>query len=212
MLTTDRAAVAEINQFARAHLIARGTVARRARTYRAPDDRRAIALAVGDEIILRRNDRIAQPDGTTVAVRNGMTGRITATRRRTIMLDIDADHRNHATRASIALLATYVGAHVDYGYARTVDTAQGVTVDHSLFAPSTSASAERAYVALSRGRLTNQVYAISDRAWIDAIGRGRRQTLAIDERAGMDATQHRSVHRRDRTRNHEQRMPIELDL
>ncbi len=34
----------------------------------------------------------------------------------------------------MTLPAGYVGAHVDYGYARTVDTAQGATVDHSLFA------------------------------------------------------------------------------
>ena len=79
------------------------------------------------------------------------------------------------------LPAGYVGAHVDYGYARTVDTAQGATVDHSLFAPSASATAERAYVALSRGRLSNRIYATHDRAWIDAIGRRRGHALAADQ-------------------------------
>jgi hypothetical protein len=37
-----------------------------------------------------------------------------------------------------------VGAHVDGGYAPTVETAQGATVNHSLFAPSVSVTAERA--------------------------------------------------------------------
>ena len=37
----------------------------------------------------------------------------------------------------------YIGEHVGYAYARTVDTAQGTTVDHSLFTPSTAAIAPR---------------------------------------------------------------------
>ncbi|MBW3606661.1 MAG: relaxase domain-containing protein, partial [Actinobacteria bacterium] len=80
MLATERATVGELNRLARAHLAARGDIARRGRTYRAPDDRSAIALGVGDEVILRRNHRLTHSDGTTIAVRNGMTGRVTATR------------------------------------------------------------------------------------------------------------------------------------
>jgi ATP-dependent exoDNAse (exonuclease V) alpha subunit len=159
MLATERATVAELNQLARAHLVARGDIVRRSRTYCAPDDHRTITLAVGDLVILRRNRRITQPDRTTTAVRNGMTGRVTATRRRAVTVELDAVHRTPGGPAAVTLPAGYVGAHVDYGYARTVDTAQGATVDHSLFAPSTGASAERAYVALSRGRLTNRIYA-----------------------------------------------------
>jgi len=79
------------------------------------------------------------------------------------------------------LPAGYVGAHVDYGYARTVDTAQGATVDHSLFTPSVSSSAERAYVALSRGRLSNRVYATRDHSWIDAIGQRRGHAFSVDQ-------------------------------
>ena len=78
MLATERATVGELNRLARAHLAARGDIARRSRTYRAPDDRSAIALGVGDEVILRRNHRLTHSDGTTIAVRNGMTGRVTA--------------------------------------------------------------------------------------------------------------------------------------
>jgi ATP-dependent exoDNAse (exonuclease V) alpha subunit len=181
MLATERATVADLNRLARAHLVARGDIARRSRTYRAPDDRRTVALAVGDEVILRRNQRLIQPDGTAVAVRNGMTGRVTATRRREITVELDEAHRSLEGPARVRLPAGYVGAHVEYGYARTVDTAQGATVDHSLFAPSTAATAERAYVALSRGRFSNRIYATDARTWIDAIGRRRGHALAVDQ-------------------------------
>jgi hypothetical protein len=93
MLATERATVAELNHVARASLVARGDITRRARTYRAPADRRTITLAVGDEVILRRNQRLAQPDATTVAVRNGMTGRVTAARRGHATIRLDAAHR-----------------------------------------------------------------------------------------------------------------------
>ncbi len=72
MLATERATVGELNRLARAHLVARGDIARRSRTYGAPDARRTITLGVGDEVILRRNTRFPQPDGTTIAVRNGI--------------------------------------------------------------------------------------------------------------------------------------------
>ncbi|CAN5903734.1 hypothetical protein BH23ACT10_BH23ACT10_17150 [soil metagenome] len=47
----------------------------------------------------------------------------------------DAAHRNADGPAAITLPGR-TSAHVDYSYARTVDTAQGATVDHSLFTPS----------------------------------------------------------------------------
>jgi ATP-dependent exoDNAse (exonuclease V) alpha subunit len=212
MLATERAAVAELNRYARAHRVARGDLPRRSRTYRALDDHRAIPLAVGDQVILRRNQRLTQPDGTTVAVRNGMTGRVVATRRRSLAVELDTAHRTPGGPSTITLPAGYVGEHVDYGYARTVDTAQGTTVDYSLFTPSTGSSAERAYVALSRGRLTNRIYATHDRAWIDAIGRGRSHALAVDQTPDIDRALHRTVRRRETARDHEGHAPLELDL
>jgi len=211
MLATERAAVAEINQLARAHLVARGDLSRRSRTYRAPDDR-TVALAVGDQVILRCNHRITQPDGTTIAVRNGMTGRVVATGRRSLTVELDAVHRAPGGPTAITLPASYVGEHVDYGYARTVDTAQGSTVDHSMFAPTAGSSAERAYVTLSRGRLTNRIYATSDRSWIDAIGRDRSHALAIDQTPRLDRAPYRTAGRRDITHDHERYAPLELDL
>jgi ATP-dependent exoDNAse (exonuclease V) alpha subunit len=216
MLATERTTVAELNQLARAHLVARCHVARRSRTYRAPNDCRTITLAVGDEVIVRCNQDITQPDGTTVAVRNGMTGRVTATRRRHVTIELEPLHRTPGGPKRVTLPAGYVGAHVEHGYARTVDTAQGATVNHSLFTPSTSASAERAYVALSRGRLTNRVYATRDHTWIDAIGRRRGHALAVDQQPAVNRSPRHIMRPRMRPRTHardyDRQPPLEVGL
>jgi ATP-dependent exoDNAse (exonuclease V) alpha subunit len=194
MLASERTTVAQLNQLARAHLVHRGQVHRRSRTYRSADDSRTVALGVGDEVILRRNDtRLAQPGGKTVAVRNGMTGRITRTDRRSITVQLDANHIGRDGPTEITLAASYIGANVDYAYARTVDTAQGATVDHSLFAPTAATSAERAYVALSRGRVSNRIYATTDRTWADALAEPRGHTLASDQQPDVPDTTRRPL-------------------
>ena len=212
MLATERATVAELNRLARAHLVTRGDITRRSRTYRTPDDRRTINLAVGDEVILRRNHRLQQPDSTSIDLRNGMTGRVTAARRHEITVELDAANRTHHGPTHVTLPAGYVGAHVDYGYARTVDTAQGATVDHSLFTPSASATAERAYVALSRGRLTNRIYATHDRSWIDALGRRRSHALAVDQTPGTRRKLRKIIGLDTPGRDIDRQLPLEIGL
>jgi hypothetical protein len=108
MLATERATVAELNHVARDHLIARGDIARRSRTYRSPDHNDTITLAVGDEVILRRNQRLAQPGGTTVAVRNGA-------RRGHATIQLDAAHRTPGEPPSVPLPAAYVGMSTRFG-------------------------------------------------------------------------------------------------
>jgi ATP-dependent exoDNAse (exonuclease V) alpha subunit len=160
------------------------------RACRARDGRREIRLAVGDELLLRRNDaRLPQLDRRIVAVRNGMTGRVIRTDTGGVTVQLDREHRAGDGRDAVVLPADYVGEHVVYAYARTVDSAQGATVDHSLFAPSTATSAERAYVALSRGRVTNRIYAIRDHSWIDAIREPRSHAFAIDQHPDMPGDQ-----------------------
>jgi ATP-dependent exoDNAse (exonuclease V) alpha subunit len=212
MLANDRTTVAELNRLARAHLVARGDLARRARTYRAPDEGRTVTLGFGDEVILRRNQRVTQTDGTTVAVRNGMTGRVTAVRRRGIVVELDVVRHTPGGFTRVTLPTGYVGAQVDYGYARTVDTAQGATVDHSLFAPSASATAERAYVVLSRGRLSNRVYATDDHAWIGAIGRRRGHALAVDQQPAVDRSLRQLMRPRTLARDRDRQPSLEVDL
>jgi cell wall assembly regulator SMI1 len=131
---------------------------------------------------------------------------------RGITVELDHDLRIPGARDSVTLPAGYVGAQVDYGYARTVDTAQGSTVDHSLFAASASASAERAYVALSRGRMSNCIYATRDLAWIDAIGQRRGHALAVDQSPGTDRTLRQVMRLGSPGRDHDRQPPLEIGL
>ena len=55
---------------------------------------------------------------------------------------------------------------------------QGLTVDHVLFAPSAATANERAYVALSRGRWSNENYATRDSDWEDAIAESAAHAFA----------------------------------
>jgi hypothetical protein len=119
-----------------------------------------------------------------------MTCRVVRADRHEITVRLNGGHASDGP-SQIVLPTSYVGAHVDYGYARTVDTAQGATVDHSLLTPSAATSAERAYVALSRGRETNRIYATTDRSWIDAIGDPRGHTFATDQNPDLETAGHR---------------------
>lgn len=132
------------------------------------------------------------------------------TDRRSVTVELDAAHRAPGGCDLIVLPVRYVGAHVDHGYARTADTAQGVTVDHSLFTPSVSASAERAYVGLSRGRATNRVYATRDHGWVDAIGRRRAHDLVTDQSPVIDRGSRRTL--RSRAAEYEHGLSLEISL
>ena len=80
---------------------------------------------------------------------------------------------------------------------------------HRLVRPIRIDSAERGYVAMSRGRVTNRIYATQDLAWIDVIGdpRGpprlpRRRPGPEDRRqlvGPLAPRQHRRPHRPDVT-------------
>jgi conjugative relaxase-like TrwC/TraI family protein len=59
----------------------------------------------------------------------------------------------------IALLPReYLAEHAAYGWALTVDAAQGATVDHSLLFARPGLDRTRSYVAMTRGRQTNHAY------------------------------------------------------
>ncbi|MGH8933826.1 MAG: hypothetical protein ACRDZO_25120 [Egibacteraceae bacterium] len=72
-----------------------------------------------------------------------------------------------------------------------------MTVDDVLFAPSPASTSERGYVALSRGRHSNRIYAVKDTAWEQALSESRTHTFAtqqqptdrrmLDEHARLEA-------------------------
>ena len=94
----------------------------------------------------------------------------------------------------------YVESSTSLGYALTVFRSQGITVDHTFGLGGDSLFQEAGYTQLSRGRLSNNLYvtAPENPRWeighrgdgtdrrdaldslVDALGRSREQTMAID--------------------------------
>ncbi|MDT5117159.1 MAG: hypothetical protein QOE30_2898, partial [Mycobacterium sp.] len=119
-------------------------------------------LRVGDLVVSRRNDATitAQPGtghhgGDAVdQVRNGNRWRI---------VGVDAPTNRVAAErltddARVVFDNDYLREHVTLGYAVTVHSAQGVTTDTAHAVLADGATRAMAYVALSRGRDTNQAY------------------------------------------------------
>jgi ATP-dependent exoDNAse (exonuclease V) alpha subunit len=185
MVADSNRAVDDLNIRARDALVKQGKVARKGQRYTDELTGRRIILAEGDRVRLGRNDaQLRQPNGPPVMVRNGMEGTVTRASRRGVEVELEAEHVSRNGPERITLPAGYVGADVDYGYASTVDKAQGSTVDHVLYHPTDRSSSEGAYVALSRGRQSNRIYAVKSTAWEEALAGSRAHTLAADQQPG----------------------------
>jgi hypothetical protein len=106
-----------------------------------------VELQVGERIVCLRNNR-------TLGVVNGT--RATIIRAHPAARTIEAvDDR----RRPLTLPGSYLHAgHVAHGYAITGHKAQGLTVDHTYILGTEPLYREWGYVAMSRGRLTNQLY------------------------------------------------------
>jgi conjugative relaxase-like TrwC/TraI family protein len=118
-------------------------------------------VRVGDLIVSRRNDATidvrpgaGHRGGEVDQVRNGNRWRVLAVDPATNR--IAAERLTDNARAIFD--NDYLGEHVTLGYAVTVHTAQGVTTDTAHTVLADSATRAMAYVAMSRGRDTNQAY------------------------------------------------------
>jgi len=142
MLAIRRSDVDDLNGRARLHLEAAGIV-------RGPElEIEERHYQAGDEIICLWNDY-------RLDVRNGDRGTIDR---------VDGDHRTMRVRMAggVRTLPTeYLDAgHIAHGYATTIHKAQGATVDRSLVLGTDDLYREAGYVALSRGRTANVLYAV----------------------------------------------------
>ncbi len=109
-------------------------------------------FAVGDRVVLKRNDRARD-------VHNGQRG---------VVVRVDRDACSLVVRCgdrSVTLDRDYLTSMTQtrdptllHGYAITGHIAQGVTVDRSFVLAADGMSREWAYVALSRGRKSNRLY------------------------------------------------------
>jgi len=157
LLADTNEAAAALSERFRAALVERGKV----------DDTATMGLAdgnvagVGDVIVTRRNDRArSTTDGSWVANRDRWevvavnTGGLTARR-------IGGDDR--VQNDTVELDAAYLAGWAQLGYAGTVHSSQGQTVDacHALVSPATSRAG--LYVGLTRGRQANYAYVVTVR-------------------------------------------------
>lgn len=105
------------------------------------------AFAVGDEVVVTRNNY-------RLELFNGTRARVTA-------IDAVRHSLSLATRdgSEVQVPAEWVADHLQHAYAMTCHRAQGITVDIALLYGTAALSREAAYVAMSRGRQANYVYA-----------------------------------------------------
>ncbi len=151
MVTQRRDDAATLASLARARLVAAGRV--------EPDGVRLSAqtVGVGDEVITLRNDRTMRTDRGRW-VRNGDRWTVTRTHR------YGGIEVTHPERGNVMLPSDYCAEHVTLGYAVTANKAQGITVDHALVQVDDTTSAEVLYVAMSRGRHSNNAFVTTDSA------------------------------------------------
>lgn len=154
MLAGTRAESHQLNTLARQVLADTGEL----------DLERAVTIggrsyAPGEHVILRRNHRGQHlADGTEFAVDNGTRGHLTH-------IDAAGAHVTLTSGEEIVLDRGYLAAGwLDYGYASTVHTAQGVTCDHVLVVGPAGLYREAVYVAMSRARLSAWIYGTTTEA------------------------------------------------
>ncbi|MDR7277650.1 MobF family relaxase [Catenuloplanes atrovinosus] len=152
MLVGTEAEAAAVSVRARARLIAAGLVSAD-RQVRLGDDTHA---SVGDIVVSRRNDRRLTTGGRRW-VANRDRWRVTA-----ITADGALAVLNLRTGDDTILPAGYAARHVQLGYAVTVDSAQGQSVDVARALVDDTITAQRLYVMLTRGARTNTAYVVTD--------------------------------------------------
>ena len=150
------------------------------------------AHAPGLSAVTREGDvRLLAGDVATTG-REERTGSSTGTKTE-LVVELDDGRR-------AVLPQSYVENSTTLGYALTVFRSQGITVDHTFGLGGDSLFQEAGYTQLSRGRLSNNMYvtAPENPRWevghrtdgtdrrdaldslVDALGRSREQTMAID--------------------------------
>ena len=177
MLARTRADVDALNPRARAAALAAGEVTGPV-TVAGERDWQA-----GDLLRTRRNDRrLAVGDGH---VRNGDRYRVLGPGPQDGLIVEDL-----AGRGRTVLPAAYLAEHAEYGWATTIDAAQGATADVGIVLVRPGLDREHLYVAMTRGRHANHAYITPDPATDDdttattTSGRPAAEGAAADTGAG----------------------------
>jgi ATP-dependent exoDNAse (exonuclease V) alpha subunit len=152
MIARQRSTVAELNAATRERMRAAGLLGQ--------DELRLSTgvFAVGDRIVIRRND----PER---GVSNGDRATVVAVDPRRLRLTIESRGPQIELGASFLLRRTREGEPpLALGYAMTCHVAQGMTVDRAFVLADGGLCREWGYTALTRGRMANYLYVGSDRA------------------------------------------------
>lgn len=150
MLAPTRELMGELNARARAARVGGGEVDR-SMSVRLSDGNRA---SIGDVVITRRNDRRLRVSETDW-VKNGDRWVVAAPHARGIVVS------HVETGLRVVLPADYVMTHVELGYATTVHTAQGVSVDTMHGIMTGDEPRQQFYTMMTRGRSGNHAYLIA---------------------------------------------------
>lgn len=155
MIAGNAETVAELNQRARADLIATGDVKEQGVALRDGTE-----AGVGDLIVTRRNER-RLTTGSMNWVKNGDRWQVTGRGKDGSLTVRRLGNGDRPHGRALTLPASYVAEDVELGYSTTAHRAQGATVDtaHALIDPN-SASRELFYVAMTRGRESNHAYVV----------------------------------------------------
>ena len=165
MLAPTRQLVAELNQRARQHRLDQQPDTPRGRECVLADGCNASA---GDTVITRSNDRRLRISRTDW-VKNGDRWTI-----QQITRQGDLQVRHAGTGRLVTLPRDYVTASVELGYATTVHSAQGVSVDTMHGVATGDESRQQFYTMMTRGRHANHV-------WLQVVGDGDDDTLIRPE-------------------------------
>ncbi|MBA2768921.1 MAG: AAA family ATPase, partial [Sporichthyaceae bacterium] len=177
MLAVRRADVTDLNDTARARLLAAGRL--------GPD---AVHTGEGDkQREYRASDRVlVTANDYRLGLLNGARAAVTAVdpRRQTLTLATEDDQQ-------VTVPVEWAGRHLDHGYAMTCHKAQGATVETALLYGTGALTREAGYVALSRGRAANHLYVPDDP--VD------ERTVAVDGKRHLDRLAARLAVRRTQT-------------
>ena len=187
MIAQRRVDVADLN--GRAHALMRSAGALGAEEMRVA----GTPFSVGDQVVLRRNDH-------ALGVVNGDRGVVSRLIPAEGRIELELAGRKVAlTREYLEQPTRHGTPALTHGYAITGHLAQGMTCRCTFILATDELTREAAYVALSRGRESNRIYALEPAAperaeyapaarrgkdartaLVDALGRSRAQTMASD--------------------------------
>ena len=164
--------VAELNETIRAHYIAHSEVDTTVEAQLSRGEK----AGVGDTILARKNQTFYDDEtATSTRINNGTLLTVTA-----IAEGGSITARNKATGEELCLPADYVHDNVQLGYAATVYRAQGSTVDCTRAVIDHHVDRAGLYVALTRGKIANHIYAVTEHQLDELAEEGHYHYQGID--------------------------------